>query len=142
MKTVGERIRQAREFRKMSGEELAHLAGYKHQSGISNLENRATGRGGFGIQKIAEALDVPIEWLINGPDTENMMTVERFASPQKPLITETHSVREREVEYLGYWPFRTVTKAQWDTIPTETRQIIETFVKSMVQDVQQNVKTG
>ena len=40
MKTVGERIRQAREGLAMSGEELAQKAGYKTQSGIGNLEFR------------------------------------------------------------------------------------------------------
>lgn len=75
MKTVGERIRQAREHRGLSGEELALRVGYKTQSGISNLENRATGRGGFMLSKIAEELDFSLEWFLEGPDTDNMDTV-------------------------------------------------------------------
>lgn len=68
MKTVGERIRQAREARGMSGEELAMAVGYAHQSAIGNLENRATGTGGTKITLIAAALRVPVQWLLAGPD--------------------------------------------------------------------------
>lgn len=69
MKTLGERMRQAREARGLSGEELAIAVGYKHQSAISNLENRATGTGGTKITKIANALRVPVQWLLEGPDS-------------------------------------------------------------------------
>lgn len=69
MKTVGERIRQAREARGLSGEELAIAVGYSHQSAIGNLENRATGTGGTKITKIAKALRTPVQWLLEGPDS-------------------------------------------------------------------------
>jgi len=70
MKTIGERIRQAREARKISGEALAKLVGYKNQSAIGNLENRAGGTGGNKIAEIAAALKVPVGWLLTGPDSE------------------------------------------------------------------------
>lgn len=70
MKTTGERIRQAREELGWSAQTLAGKVGYKTQSGISNLENRATGSGGNKIGAIATALGVPIDWLINGPDRD------------------------------------------------------------------------
>jgi transcriptional regulator with XRE-family HTH domain len=70
MKTIGERIKQAREAKGWSGEQLAHKVGYKTQSGISNLEGRATGTGGNKIVAIAEALEVPITWLMHGPDSD------------------------------------------------------------------------
>lgn len=72
MKTVGERIRQAREHRKMSGHDLALAVGYKHQSAIGNLENRATGTGGHKITEIARVLRVPLEWLLAGPDSSEV----------------------------------------------------------------------
>jgi len=72
MKTIGERIRQAREDRQMSGYELAMKVGYKHQSAIGNLENRAIGNGGNRIAEIAEALRVPLEWLMKGPDSDTV----------------------------------------------------------------------
>lgn len=72
MKTIGERIRQAREKRKISGDELARSVGYTHQSAIANLENRNIGTGGRKISEIAKALNVPLEWIINGPDSEDV----------------------------------------------------------------------
>lgn len=72
MKTIGERIKQAREALGWSGEYLAKAVGYKTQSGISNLESRATGSGGNKIGVIAQKLNVPVDWLVNGPDTDNV----------------------------------------------------------------------
>jgi transcriptional regulator with XRE-family HTH domain len=146
MKTVGERIRQAREYRKMSGEELAQKVGYKHQSGISNLENRATGRGGFNIQKIAEALDVSIEWLINGPDTIDAGTVKPFRDGHqhgKQAAPRIEVEAEKSAELMTYdWPFRTVKKADWYSIPQATRDIIEMQVKSLIPTDTENKKAA
>lgn len=90
MKTVGERIKQAREYRQMSGEELALAVGYKTQSGISNLENRATGRGGFMLPKIAERLNFAVEWFLEGPDTDDMSQVQPYkTNAQSHLAAET-----------------------------------------------------
>ncbi len=69
MKTAGERIRQAREALGWSAHTLATKVGYKTQSGISNLENRASGSGGNKIGAIAVVLGVPLDWIINGPDS-------------------------------------------------------------------------
>ena len=79
MKTIGERVRQAREHRGLSGVGLAKLVGYKTQSGVSNLENRASGRGGFMLPKIAQVLDVSIDWLLDGPDTADVSQVPAYA---------------------------------------------------------------
>lgn len=94
MKTVGERIRQAREFRGLSGEALAKEVGYSTQSGISNLENRAVGRGGFNLPKIAKALDFSIDWFLNGPDVEDMSLVPTFAN-----VAPTGRVEEPQGRY-------------------------------------------
>lgn len=72
MKTVGERIRQARTVRGLSGEQLALDVGYKNQSAISNLENRATGTGGTKLPQIAKRLRVPLQWLADGPDSDDV----------------------------------------------------------------------
>lgn len=86
MKTVGERIRQARDARGLSGEELAHAVGYRNQSAISNLENRATGTGGTKIAKIATALRVPVQWLLEGPDGQ----VVPFS---EPMVSNDDAIR-------------------------------------------------
>lgn len=88
MKTIGERIRQAREALKMSGEALALKVGYKNQSAIGNLENRVSGNGGNRIVAIAAALNVPIEWLLKGPDDGTIPFLSSPAAEQtgQPLI--------------------------------------------------------
>ncbi len=72
VKTIGERIRQAREAKGLSGQALAELVGYRHQSAIGNLEARASGQGGNKIGAIADALGVPLEWLMRGPDANEI----------------------------------------------------------------------
>ncbi len=86
-KTVGERIRQARQARKWSGEHLAQLVGYKQQSAIGNLENRATGQGGNKLPAIATALKVPLTWLLEGPDSDVVPFLDDPAAP--PMVAES-----------------------------------------------------
>lgn len=93
MKTIGERIKQARDELGWSGLYLANKVGYKTQSGISNLEQRATGSGGNKITKIAQALNVPLDWLMNGPDADKVP----FLSPP---TEDAHAVNEPGVMYL------------------------------------------
>ena len=71
----------------MSQHDLAMKAGYKHQSGIANLENRATGTGGNKIGKIATALNISVEWLIAGPDSENVPFLPGIATPNVNYTT-------------------------------------------------------
>lgn len=94
MKTVGERIRQAREFRGLSGETLANEVGYKTQSGISNLENRSVGRGGFNLPKIARRLDFSLDWFLDGPDVDDMTLVPPFGASSM-----AHRVEEPQAKY-------------------------------------------
>lgn len=98
MKTVGERIRQARLFRGLSAEQLAKEVGYKTQSGISNLENRSTGKGGYMLEKIARRLDFSLEWFLCGPDTDDMSTVPPFKAREDVQRT-TNTAREPRASY-------------------------------------------
>lgn len=102
MKSVGERIRQARDARRLSAEALAQLVGYKNQSGISNLENRATGTGGTKLPAIADALQVPVGWLLSGPDGPE---VPRATIPSAP--PPQHWIGEDAVAWSTRqsWPF-------------------------------------
>lgn len=61
------------------------MVGYKTQSGISNLENRATGHGGGMLPKIAQALDVSIEWLLQGPEYDDPKNIPRFSNQLKKV---------------------------------------------------------
>lgn len=100
MKTVGERIRQAREYRGLTGEELAERVGYKTQSGIGNLENRATGRGGFRLPRIAEVLGFPLDWFLNGPDVDDLRELARNAHQVVQEERRPYSRQERAVAIL------------------------------------------
>lgn len=73
----------------MSGEALAKKVGYKNQSAIGNLENRAGGTGGNKISKIADALNVSVDWLLNGPDSDNVP----FLPPKIPLADSSQHGR-------------------------------------------------
>jgi len=74
----------------MSGEELALRVGYKNQSSIGNLENRAGGTGGTQIGKIADALCVPVDWLLRGPDSDE---VPYLAPLKNPVESQEISAR-------------------------------------------------
>lgn len=93
MKTIGERIRQARNELDWSAHELALKVGYKTQSGISNLENSATGTGGNKIGAIANALGVSLDWLLNGPDYKHVPFL-------NPVPLKVHTVKDPDVVYL------------------------------------------
>lgn len=81
MKTAGERIRQARDFKGISALKLGQMVGYKSQSGIANIENRNVTTGGRKISAIANALNVPVDWLLNGPDGPNIPWLEPRLGP-------------------------------------------------------------
>jgi transcriptional regulator with XRE-family HTH domain len=100
MKSVGERIRQARDACNMSADALAQAVGYSHQSAIANIENRKGGLGGKKLPEIAKALRVPLMWLIEGPDSAE---VPFLYTPPPPIpfpAAATPSAQESIPEYL------------------------------------------
>lgn len=60
------------------------MVGYKHQSAIGNLESRATGQGGNKIGLIADALQVSLEWLLRGPDSDVVPIVKKQSDAAYP----------------------------------------------------------
>jgi len=100
MKTVGERIQQARKARGWSAEKLAEMVGYRHQSAIANIENRATTSGGQRLPKIAAALRVSPDWLLSGPDTHNVPFL-----PPKYLVPVPAEPAQLAAENGATWPF-------------------------------------
>lgn len=94
VKTTGDRIRQARLARGMSGEQLANLVGYAHQSAIGNLEARATGSGGKKLHLIAAALGVPEDWLRHGPDSDEIPNAGATAATTSPASAAPVSITE------------------------------------------------
>lgn len=130
MKTIGERIRQAREAMKLSGDGLAKKVGYKNQSAIGNLENRAGGTGGNKIGAIAEALNVSLEWLMYGPDGDNVPFLpprNRFNVPYTTLAMESLPPKN------SAWPFVDVTPDEYERLDDEQRKDIEKYVVLQVK---------
>lgn len=86
----------------MSQAALAEQCGFKNQSAIGNLENRETGRGGFSLPKIAEVLDVPLQWLLDGPDSDQApVTTETSSAPVVREPTASYSTHDKAVAILG-----------------------------------------
>ena len=154
MKSVGERIRQAREFRRMSGDELARLVGYKHQSGIGNIENRATGTGGNRIVKIAKVLDFSLHWFLSGPDTDNMNTVQPFDNngtgthelrePEPPPIVARPAIHRGNSTTNPPWPFKQVSPDEYATLSHDQQTMIEGHIRGLLHEnkTQEHVKSS
>lgn len=139
MRSVGERIRQARTYRGLSGEELARRVGYKHQSAIGNLEARATGTGGNRIVDIARVLDCSVHWLLNGPDTADMASVPTFATHER---VEANTARESPSLYRvdrrqfgpPAWPFERIQPHEYAMLSETQRALVEGFVRGLLHD--------
>ena len=137
MKTIGERIRQARRAKVWSAFKLAKAVGYKTQSGIANLENKATGTGGNKIGEIARVLNVSVDWLLNGPDSENVP----FLPPvleQGVLKTSSRQAEESAATPLyavknnNEWPFELFSAEDWLSLPKKDRDEIENSIAGAV----------
>lgn len=136
MKTIGERIQQARLTKRWSADELAKKVGYKTQSGISNLENKATGSGGNKISDIARVLSVSVDWLMNGPDTDNVPFL-----PQNIDLSaaQAGAVQARQTTGGIYpvptdapWPFELFSYTEWMLLDPKERQDYENTIAGAI----------
>jgi len=144
MKTIGERIRQARLAKTWSAFYLARKVGYKTQSGIGNLENKATGSGGNKIGEIAKALDVSVDWLLNGPDFENVPFLPPVLEQGDPgvlsnQVAESASATLYAVKNSDEWPFELFSAADWMILPKKDRDEIENSIAGAVLRVRKTV---
>jgi transcriptional regulator with XRE-family HTH domain len=94
MKTPGERIRQARLDRGLSGHDLATAVGYAKQSAIANIENRSVTGGGRRIGAIARTLKVPLLWLLEGPDSDSIPYEKSLYQDDYPTDQITNVARD------------------------------------------------
>lgn len=136
MKSVGDRIRQARAYRRLSADALAKIVGYKTQSGISNLEARSTGSGGRNMAGIAAALNFPVAWLLNGPDLDDLREID----PALRAPSE-HAVRDPQLNAWGDAPLRAQISALIAMLNAEglqlARQQLETLAAQYPRSYQQ-----
>lgn len=136
MKTIGERIQQARMEKQMSAWDLALAVGYKTQSGISNLENTATGTGGHKLKDIARVLHVSVDWLLTGPDCDKLPF-----SPQQ-IDTRNANPEAREIEEprpllyavasTAVWPFDLFDYDGWMKLSAKDREEFENLIAGAV----------
>ena len=114
----------------MSGEALALAVGYKSQSAIGNLENRKDASGGRKIARIAEALNVPIDWLLNGPDSAVVPFLgDEPIKKSAPASTSGHAT--------AAWPFASISPEQYASLGAFERGQIEGFAMVMLTRMQQ-----
>lgn len=140
MKTIGERIRQARVALQWSGEKLSKEVGYTHQSAIGNLENRAVGQGGSKIALIAKKLNVSVDWLMNGPDCDHVP----FLPAPLDMSGANNSARSVNEERPGLfvvqsnpvWPFELFDFDGWMSLPKKDREDYENLIAGAVQRAQ------
>lgn len=96
---LGNRVKEAREFRKLTQGELADLIGWTQQA-LSTLENRDSKKSSYAGQ-IAKALDISIDWLMSG--TGSMLNQTSANSSEKNLIKYVPVKGSAQMGDNGYW---------------------------------------
>jgi len=136
MKTIGERIKQARNAKHWSAETLALAAGYKNQSAIGNLENRVGGSGGNKIGEIARILSVSVDWLMNGPDTDQVpflpQQIDVTRAQGKSNTAEPQGSPLYSVNTQTIWPFELFDHADWMLLGTKDREEFENLIAGAI----------
>ena len=121
MNTFAERLRIARESRKLKQPQLAKAAGLS-QSAISNYETqrRTSSRG---ILKLAAALKVNPVWLAEGIGPMELST------PNSVLEGETAERQNKESQ----WPFVNVLPGLYFGLSREQQLMIEDMILAMAK---------
>lgn len=136
MKTIGERIQQARLAQQMSAWDLAKAVGYKTQSGISNLENKATGTGGHKLKDIARVLRVSVDWLLDGPDCDQVTFLPQDIDTSQVSLgarrTEQLSPTLYAVTPTSTWPFELFDYDGWMKLSVKDREEFENLIAGAV----------
>lgn len=119
--TFAERLRLARESRKLKQPQLAQAAGLS-QSAISNYETqrRASSRG---ILKLAAALKVNPVWLAEGIGPMELST------PNSVLEGETAERQNKESQ----WPFVNVLPGMYFGLSREQQLMIEDMILALAK---------
>jgi transcriptional regulator with XRE-family HTH domain len=118
MKSLGERIRDAREAKQWTLEKLSSMSGVEVAT-ISALETRKSERSKY-AQPLAAALGISLD------DASASQYMQQTQQP--PL-----HVAEQPATYGSGrdapWPFSSVTPSQWAAIPVPLRKKIEAYIQ-------------
>lgn len=121
MNTLAERLRYARQLRKLTQNELATRANVS-QGAISNYENQLRYHP-RDILRLATALNVNALWLLNGtPPMEVVITL--------PVAQQTSEINEPVLHYT--WPFRQILPADYFLLSAEKRDLVEAMALTML----------
>jgi transcriptional regulator with XRE-family HTH domain len=92
---IGERIKQARKKRNLTQFELAGIMGYNHSTAIASWENSKRNPSIPTIRKLAQALEINIDWLKTGEG--EMLDTLTYNEQIRPLTISTNNVKLKEV---------------------------------------------
>ncbi|MGM9648837.1 MAG: helix-turn-helix domain-containing protein [Butyricicoccaceae bacterium] len=90
--TIGERIKQRREYLKMSQEELAHKLGYKSRSSINKIELGANNLTQSKIKAIADALETTPSYIMGWEDDTSLEPVVEHISQSMDAIRKAQRI--------------------------------------------------
>lgn len=120
MKTIADRLKEARLAKNLTQEDLARAAGVT-QSTIGNIE-AGTRKNPRELLAIASALDVDPTWLKTGKaitlSSSHSSIVAAFKAPEGNT-QDTH------------WPIRSISAADYAQLPRATQEQIEAFISTV-----------
>ena len=130
---------------------MAKRVGYKTQSGISNIENRFSGTGGHKIASIAEALNVSTDWLLNGPDTDNVpfLPPKIAIQPSATIATQAEEanpawqyIQDKAATPItgAYWPFNSSVERFRRLITDANLEILNGTIETMLRQRETEVE--
>ncbi|MAL02206.1 MAG: hypothetical protein CL536_08715 [Alcaligenaceae bacterium] len=119
--TLAERLRYARNLRKLTQKELAKRANVS-QGAISNFENQLRYHP-RDILQLALALNVNPIWLLNG-------TLPMEIEIKIPVDSGAKKIGEPTLHYT--WPFQQILPVDYFSLPAEKRDLVEAMALTML----------
>ena len=86
---IGARVRARRDELGLTQEALALRCGYSNRSSINKIENGGNALNMDTIRKLADALDVPVSWLIGEENTTTADVIRQMINDLTPAEQET-----------------------------------------------------
>lgn len=119
VKTISERLKEAREAAGLTQLELAAKAGVSPGT-IGNLE-AGTRKNPRELLAIAKAVGVRAEWLRDGK--------EPISSSECTLAPSYSS----HIEKVPLWPFSRISPDEWGKLPEDEKNEVEILIKAKVE---------
>ena len=118
MATTGDRIREIREKRKMTQDQLADAAGIS-KGFLSDVENDKRNIGSQGLLRIANSLGASVEYLLRGEVKESGV--------QEPVVIPPELSQAAEELHLGYAETLEVLDAHRSVVARRSNRSLKNF---------------